>query len=96
MENGQWAEVDEQGRLVMPAELAARFGLEPGARMRVEPGDNDLRLHRPVTHLAKVYVETTNMCNLNCTICIRETWDEPLGRMTQATFDRILESLGSL
>ena len=91
-----WAEVDGEGRLVLPAEAVARFGLQPGARMRLEGGVNNLRLHRPVTHLAKVYIEPTDRCNLSCSICIRNTWDEPLGRMSQATFDKIVENLQRL
>jgi bifunctional DNA-binding transcriptional regulator/antitoxin component of YhaV-PrlF toxin-antitoxin module len=33
-----WAEVDEQGRLVIPLEQAASFGLRPGAQVRLEAG----------------------------------------------------------
>lgn len=88
-----WGEVDEQGRLVLPPEVAARYGLSPGARVRLEQGTNGIRLHRPVTHLAKVYVEPTNQCNLTCRICLRNNWDEPLGHMAAETFGRILESL---
>ena len=46
-----------------------------------------------MTHLAKVYVEPTNLCNLECRTCIRNVWDEPLGRMTRETFARIVEGL---
>ena len=51
-EKTMWAEVDKEGRLVLPAEFAALFGLAPGARMRIEPDVNALRLHRPIQHLA--------------------------------------------
>ena len=91
-----WAEVDEQGRVVLPVEASKFYGVKPGARLRIEKKSNHLRLHRSTTHLAKVYVESTNQCNLNCTICIRNSWDEPLGRMTQTTFDRILSGLKQL
>ncbi len=86
----EWAQVDEDGRLVLPDEIIGRYGLGPGARLRLEMGPNDFRLHRPVTHLAKVYIEPTNHCNLNCRTCIRHSWDEPLGRMTPETFESIL------
>lgn len=91
-----WAEVDEQGRLVLPVEASEVYGVKPGTRVRIEKSTNHLRLHRPVTHLTKVYVEPTDLCNLSCTICIRNGWDEPLGRMTQPTFDRILAGLKQL
>jgi MoaA/NifB/PqqE/SkfB family radical SAM enzyme len=91
-----WAEVDERGRLTLPPEVTAGYGLEPGARVRIEPGENSLRLHRPVTQLAKVYVEPTNRCNISCRTCMRRTWDESLGSMSAATFKRIVENLRAL
>jgi MoaA/NifB/PqqE/SkfB family radical SAM enzyme len=96
MEAIPWAEVDEQGRLVLPLEVAAHYGLQPGARLRIEAGLNNLRFHRPVTHLAKLYIEPTDLCNLNCSMCIRSGWEEPLGRMTQVTFERIYTNIASL
>ncbi len=90
-----WAEADELGRLVIPAEMSAQFGVAPGARMRIESDGNSLRLHRPVQHLAKVYLEPTNRCNITCRTCMRNTWDEPLGNMTGETFERILSDLSA-
>ncbi len=92
----QWAEVDEQGRLVLPPELAAQFGLQPGARLRVEDENGQVRLHRPLTHLARIYVEPTIYCNLDCITCLRNVWDERLGRMKPATFDRIIEGISAV
>jgi len=91
-----FATVNERGDLVLPASLAARFGLKQGAKIRVEESGNHLRLHRPVTQLAKVYIEPTDRCNLDCLMCIRSGWDQPLGRMDKATFDRILLGLQKL
>ena len=91
-----WAEIDENGKLILPAEYVQFLGLRPGAQVRLEKGKNILRLHRPVTDLAKVYIEPTDMCNLDCAMCIRSGWEEPLGRMSQTTFDHILTSLGQM
>ena len=91
-----WAHVDEQGRLVLPAEVATRLGLIAGAQVRLEPMTQRLRLHRPVTHLAKLYIEPTNACNLDCATCFRHGWDEPIGRMSEAAFDAILAGLAAL
>ena len=88
-----WAEVNAQGDLVIPRETAERFGLKPGARVRLEDDLNHVRLHRPVTQLAKVYIEPTIYCNLDCRTCIRNVWCEELGSMTEATFTRILDNL---
>ncbi len=88
-----WAEVDEQGRLVLPPELAGTHGLVPGARVRLDREGNHVRLHRPVTHLTKVYVEPTIQCNLDCVTCIRNNWDGTTGRMSADTFGRVLAGL---
>lgn len=92
-ENELWAEVDERGCLVLPPDAADTYGMKPGTRVRIERNPNHLRVHRPASSLTKIYVEPTDLCNLNCTICIRNGWDETLGKMTQETFDRILEGV---
>ncbi len=92
-ESTLWAQVDAEGRLILPPEIAARYGLRPGTRMRVEEDVNHFRLHRPATHLAKVYIEPTNRCNLDCVFCMRGQWDVPLGQMSEATFASILDGL---
>lgn len=92
----EWARVNQDGHLVLPPALAAQFGLEPGAEVRLEVGDNGLKLHRPVSHLAKVYIEPTIDCNLDCVTCFRNGWDEPRGRMTDETFAAILAGLRQL
>jgi MoaA/NifB/PqqE/SkfB family radical SAM enzyme len=87
------AQVDEEGRLVLPREIIASYGFGPGASVCIDPIENGLSLRRPVTHMAKVYVEPTNQCNLACRTCVRNTWDEPMSRMTDATFGRIVDGL---
>lgn len=91
-----WAEVDEQGRLLLPPEVAARYGLVPGARVRLDSDQNTIRLHRPVTQLTKIYIEPTTLCNLDCRTCIRNVWDEPMGRMAESVFTRILEGINQI
>ena len=92
----QWAEVDGNGRLILPPEFAQQFGLTPGARLRIEPETNAIRLHRPVTHLAKLYIETTNHCNIDCATCMRNNWDVEMGLMSDETFGQILASLEAI
>ncbi len=91
-----WATVDEEGRVVLPSDLSIRFGLKPGARLRIEADTNTLRLHQPTSHLAKIYLEPTNRCNIQCRTCMRNTWDEPMGMMGPDTFDHILAGLSTL
>lgn len=56
----RWAEVDENGRLILPPDIAQQYGIQPGAQLRLDADANSVRLHRPTSHLAKVYLEPTN------------------------------------
>ncbi len=91
-----WAEVDENGRLILPPDVIESYGLQPGAKVRLDEGSNFVRMHRPVTQLTKVYIEPTVECNLDCITCFRNDWDQPLGRMSEETFDSILDGLKKL
>ena len=91
-----WAEVDEQGRLVLPTDVISRYGLQPGVKVRLDEGTNFVRLHRPITHLTKIYIEPTVACNLSCVTCFRNCWDQANGRMSDKTFEAILSGLKAL
>lgn len=90
-----WAEVDEQGRIILPPHIANLHGIQPGTRLRIDGDLRNLRLHRSATHLTKLYIEPTDICNLDCRTCIRNGWEEPLGKMSDEVFQRILEGLHS-
>ena len=87
------ADVDEEGRLVLPKDLVSQYGLKPGAQVLIDEKATGLHVHTPVGHLKKVYIEPTNGCNLRCVTCVRNVWDEPLGLMESRTFARIIEGL---
>jgi len=91
-----WAEIDDQGRLVLPADVVARYGLQPGTKVRLDEGNNFVRMHRPVTQLTKIYIEPTVACNLDCITCFRNNWEQPIGRMSDETFAQILAGLETL
>ncbi|HEX9028486.1 MAG TPA: radical SAM/SPASM domain-containing protein, partial [Anaerolineales bacterium] len=80
----------------MPEDVVARYGLVPGTKVRLDEGNNFVRLHRPITHLTKIYIEPTVACNLGCITCFRNSWEQPIGRMSEETFDQILAGLGAL
>ena len=43
--------------------------------------------------LTKLYVEITTACNLDCQMCIRRAWQEPLGDMPLAGFEELMSQL---
>jgi MoaA/NifB/PqqE/SkfB family radical SAM enzyme len=87
-----YAQVEEDGRLVLPPELVSRFGVKAGTRIRVDEDANGFKVVHP-TRLAKLYIEPTNECNLTCRTCVRNVWQEPMGKMSDITFDRVIEGL---
>ncbi len=46
--------------------------------------------------IKKLYIEPTSMCNLNCSICFRNSWiDEEMGMMDIEVVDKILQGIKS-
>ena len=43
--------------------------------------------------LRKVYVESTSHCNLDCAMCVRHGWREPLGHIPVERFERLVDGL---
>ncbi len=51
---------------------------------------------RDIDRLAKLYIEPTNRCNLDCRTCMRHGWEEPLGFMEFGLFEKIITDASSL
>jgi MoaA/NifB/PqqE/SkfB family radical SAM enzyme len=90
------AYVNREGQLVLPPEVAARFGLKPGAEVDLREDSLELSFKPPLSHLARIYIEPTSLCNLECRTCIRNSWAEPMGRMTDRTFEAITQGIQAL
>lgn len=91
-----YAKVDEHGRVIIPKEVLDLYGIKEGSRLLLSAENSDIKIHQPVTHLKKIYIEPTNKCNLSCKTCMRNMWDEELGQMESSTFDKIVDSLKSM
>ena len=46
--------------------------------------------------IKKVNLELTDRCNLNCTMCYRQSWKEPPSDMTDEVLDKILDDLDKI
>ncbi len=88
--------VNPDGSVSFPAEIARRYGLEPGTRVGLEELEHQLLLHLPVSHLARITIESTSECPFFCATCMRRTWSEPTGRMEPAVFERIVDGMRGL
>ncbi|TEB14665.1 Antilisterial bacteriocin subtilosin biosynthesis protein AlbA [Pelotomaculum sp. FP] len=82
-----------QKQLFLTDELAKLLGAEDTTTFRVVKRQNKIEIYPNIHSLAKVYIEPTTLCNLNCRTCIRKTWHEPLGSMKLEVFDGLLEQL---
>lgn len=87
-----YIEIDKRGRLILPPELTSRYGMKPGGRIRFVETRGRLQMQFP-SRLTKLYVEPTSQCNLACRTCIRNTWDEPQGIMSDEVFNRVMQGL---
>jgi MoaA/NifB/PqqE/SkfB family radical SAM enzyme len=88
--------LDDQGHLILPNELMDQYGLFDGAEVRLSEDSLGFGLSQSTHSLARIYLEPTNLCNLDCRTCMRHGWEEPLGRMDAATFSRILGGVAAL
>lgn len=86
-------ELDSQGRFVLPAEVAKRYGFTAGAKVRLEEDGTGFRFSRTSDNLARIYIEPTNQCNLDCVTCMRNVWDESPGQMSAGIFQRIMDGV---
>jgi MoaA/NifB/PqqE/SkfB family radical SAM enzyme len=85
--------VNDGGYVRLPEQLRRRWGLTPGAELEIQETPEGLHLRPTDPPLAKVYVEPTSTCNLNCPVCVRNSWDEPTGTMDMATYRRLAAGL---
>lgn len=85
--------IDAEGKIIIPSDLAQQLGWKPGESLRLDMDGNNAVLSRGLDHLAKVYIEPTDRCNLNCRTCMRNVWNESMGMMSDDTFARICAGL---
>jgi tungsten cofactor oxidoreducase radical SAM maturase len=88
--------LDGAGRLSLPQKLLRRHQIRPGEDLLLETTESGLVLHPLRPDVRRVYLETTTRCNLQCRTCVRNVWDEPLGDMSEPTFERVLAGLREL
>ena len=90
------AAVSGDGTVRLGSEELRRLGAGDGAPLRVARVPVGVSLVPRDMPPQKIYVELTAECNLDCAMCIRHASDEPVGRMTAATFDAILGQIRGL
>ncbi len=87
--------LDDQGRLILPDDLASAWGLQPSDSLPFHVEDGAIRLQPSIHAVQRVYIEPTNQCNLDCRTCMRNAWDERPGCMSAEIFQRILADLAA-
>ena len=51
-----YAEVDEQGRMIIPKKVLDRYGIKEGNRLLLSAENTEIKIHQPATHLIKIYI----------------------------------------
>ena len=55
----------------LPPDVRERFGYVGGAAVRLEERGDAISMGRSAMDLARVYVEPTTACHLQCATCVR-------------------------
>jgi MoaA/NifB/PqqE/SkfB family radical SAM enzyme len=88
--------VGQEGELRLSKEELRQLGANSNTPLLAIPTPEGLLLRCADPALTQVYVEPTSLCNLDCRICVRKTWDEPTGFMSMPTYRRLIEGLGQM
>jgi MoaA/NifB/PqqE/SkfB family radical SAM enzyme len=49
---------------------------------------------RHLPHLRRIIIEVTNLCNLDCSICLRQSWSGDLGIISEIIFSKLISDIG--
>jgi MoaA/NifB/PqqE/SkfB family radical SAM enzyme len=74
--------------------LPEALGLEPRAGAHPSTTPKETARDGAENPLRKLYVEVTNRCNISCSTCVRNAWNEPAGLMKMEVFERLVEPSG--
>lgn len=86
-------QVDKDGSLIFPQHIKELAHFTPGSKLILEIDEDRMNLSRPADRLNRIYVEVTNRCNLDCSTCIRNTWENQLGLMPISGFIKLMEGI---
>jgi len=81
----------------LPKSIMKKHGIALGEKLEVYEIGGDLLLKR--THqddIRRLYVEPTTECNLGCRICVRKSWEDPIGRMSLEDYRRLMKMASAL
>lgn len=85
--------INKYGGLVLPEELREQSNLIPGTNAEMNLSENCIETPPTINKLKRVYIEPTNVCNLECRTCMRNIWQEQNGFMSMETYEKIIESI---
>jgi len=85
----------KDGQIRLPESYLNQHIIESGNELFLEESEHGLVLHFKRLDACRAYLEVTTRCNLNCAMCIRQTWRDPQGSMSAETFQAIINGLRS-
>jgi tungsten cofactor oxidoreducase radical SAM maturase len=84
------------GCLTLPPDFLLRRHYPESLEFWQEERNGELILLPIRPDIQKVYLEPTTACNLRCTTCIRNIWDDPIEHMAMETYQNLVRGLGAL
>ena len=82
---------DRDGHLILPEWVQAEYDTDDSLLITQHP--EGILILPSIRKLKKLYIEPTNLCNLNCLTCVRNSWEEKSGFMSDEVFGSILKGI---
>jgi len=84
LEKGFKTEMQDGYKVITTNEDSEKFLVLKGENTIIVPMKKDIQ---------KIYLEVTNDCNFDCVTCIRHSWEEKMGYISDDTLEALLNSL---
>lgn len=88
-----YLEIKEDGTISLPDEIRKKMGAESYSALRLVVLKDKIEIYPNIHSLSKLYIEPTTKCNLMCSTCVRNNWEEPMGDMDIEVFNKLIEQL---
>ena len=85
--------LDDQGKFQLPEEILSKLGITSATELSLHLSPTGIHLKKTLPSLTKVYIEPTTACNLNCSTCVRHSWNEPSGFLDMKIYKKMIDDL---
>lgn len=80
------------GQIILPQQ-PQHLPLKAGSGLVFETHEHGLMVHYVRLDARRAYLEVNSRCNLDCAMCVRQSWRDPQGMMSWDTFQSVVDGL---